>query len=171
MAGTIRLCPLRLADERRGRVAHETLRRAGYTFFLDYDPHEPWATFIERVDRQRRGIDIPPDRVPAAFLVAWLGDQIVGRASIRFALNEYLALAGGHIGYAVLPAHRRRGYATEILRQSLVVARAEGVGDVLVTCDVANVGSRLVIERCGGQFESLVYDPKEAVEKRRYWIR
>jgi predicted acetyltransferase len=52
-----------------------------------------------------------------------------------------------------------------------VVARAEGVGDVLVTCDVENVGSRRVIERCGGEFDSIVHDAQEGVDKRRYWIR
>lgn len=105
------------------------------------------------------------------FLAAWVGGEIVGRASIRLDLNEYLAEAGGHIGYAVLPRHRRRGFATEILRQSLVVARSEAVDDVLVTCGVDNVGSRRVIERCGGAFDGVVHDPHERVDKRRYWIR
>jgi predicted acetyltransferase len=40
-----------------------------------------------------------------------------------------------------------------------------------VTCAVDNEGSRAVIERCGGRFESTVHDPQEQVEKRRYWIR
>ena len=42
-----------------------------------------------------------------------------------------------------------RGYATEILRQSLVIARANGVDRVLVYCDEDNAGSRAVIESCG----------------------
>lgn len=167
----LRLHPLRLEDERAAREAHETLAAAGYTFLLDHDPDEPWASVVERDRRQLQGFDLPPGRVPAAFLLAWVGDRIVGRASIRLELNEYLASAGGHIGYAVLPEHRRRGHATEILRQSLVVARAAGIREVLVTCAVDNVGSRTVIERCGGEFESTVHDPKEHVEKRRYWIR
>ena len=171
VATTVRLRPLRLEDERLVRPAHEELARAGYTFLLDHDADEPWADFVERIGRHRRGIDLPPHRVPAAFLVAWVGDEIVGRASIRLELNEYLATAGGHIGYAVLPRHRRRGYATQILQQSLVIARAEGIDDVLVTCSVDNIGSRTVIERCGGEFESTVHDPQEDVEKRRYWIR
>lgn len=171
MVTPLRLCPLRLEDERAARSAHATLAAAGYTFLFDHDPDEPWEAFIDRDRRQVRGVDLPPGRVPAAFLVAWVGDLLVGRASIRFELNEYLAEAGGHIGYAVLPEHRRRGHATEILRQSLVIARAGGVRDVLVTCAVDNVGSRAVIERCGGEFESTVHDPQEDVEKRRYWIR
>ena len=167
----LRLSPLRLEDERAARAAHETLAAAGYTFLFDHDPDEPWERFIERDRLQVRGIDLPPGRVPAAFLLAWVDDQLVGRASVRFELNEYLASAGGHIGYAVLPEHRRRGHATEILRQCLVIARAGGVRDVLVTCAVDNVGSRTVIERCGGELESVVHDPQERVDKRRYWIR
>ena len=66
------------------------------------------------------------------------------------------ASQGGHIGYAVRPAHRRRGYATEILRQSLIIARAVGVDRVLVTCDDTNVGSSAVIEACGGVLDDVV---------------
>jgi predicted acetyltransferase len=77
-------------------------------------------------------------------------------ASVRFMLNAFLAERGGHIGYSVLPQHRRRGYGTEILRQSLIVARAAGVGRVLVTCDQDNAGSWAVIESCGGVLDSVV---------------
>ncbi len=171
MTAALRLCPLRLEDERVARAAHETLAAAGYAFLFDHDPDEPWQAVVERDRRQVRGIDLRPGRVPAAFLLAWVGEQLVGRASVRFELNEYLASAGGHIGYAVLPEHRRQGHATEILRQSLVIARAGGVRDVLLTCAVDNVGSRTVIERCGGELESIVHDPRERVDKRRYWIR
>jgi predicted acetyltransferase len=169
MATNLRLRPLRAEDERSARRAHNEL--ADYNFFLDYQRDEPWSQFVDRMRRQRHGNDIAPDRVRATFLVAWVGDRIVGRTSIRFDLNDYLAEAGGHVGYAVLPAHRRRGYATEILEQSLVVARSEGVDDVLVTCAVDNLASRRVIERCGGELDGTVYDKREAVEKLRYWIR
>jgi predicted acetyltransferase len=98
-----------------------------------------------------------------------VGGQIVGRTSIRHELNEFLARFGGHIGYGVLDAHRRRGHATEILRQSLVIARARGVDRVLVTCDDDNVGSATVIERCGGVFESVV-EGLDGIPIRRYWI-
>jgi len=71
--------------------------------------------------------------VPATFLLARVGGDLVGRVSIRHELNDFLAEFGGHIGYAVRPQFRRRGHATEILRQALVVARGEGVERVLVT--------------------------------------
>ena len=95
--------------------------------------------------------------MPGTFLVADIAGEIVGRTSIRFTLNAFLTERGGHIGYCVLPQHRRRGYATQILRQSLIIARAAGVGRVLVTCDQDNAGSRTVIEACGGVLDSVVH--------------
>ena len=86
----------------------------------------------------------------------------------RAAGNEYLLAEGGHIGYAVRPGHRRLGYATEILRQSLVVARAGGVQQILVTCDDDNVGSAKAIEANGGLLENIV--DIDGVPMRRYWI-
>ncbi|MPZ85423.1 MAG: hypothetical protein GEV28_35570 [Actinophytocola sp.] len=62
---------------------------------------------------------------------------------------------GGHIGYGVLPAHRRRGHATGILRQSLVVTRAMGIDPALVTCDEDTVASRRAIDACGGRLEAV----------------
>jgi predicted acetyltransferase len=56
----------------------------------------------------------------------------------------------------VRPAFRRCGHATEILRQSVAIARAGGVERILVVCDDDNVGSARVIERCGGVLESVV---------------
>ena len=112
---------------------------------------------------------MPPDRVPAAFLVADVGGVLVGRVSVRFTLTPWLRDFGGHVGYGVRPAHRRRGYASAMLRQALVVARAEGVDPVLVTCDDGNTGSATVIERAGGVLEDVRPDPAGGA-KRRYWI-
>jgi predicted acetyltransferase len=56
----------------------------------------------------------------------------------------------GHIGYSVVPWKRRLGYATSALRQALPFARSEGLPYVDVTMDVDNIGSRRVVEACGG---------------------
>ncbi|WP_280366630.1 GNAT family N-acetyltransferase [Nocardia wallacei] len=79
--------------------------------------------------------------MPETFFVAAIRDDIVGRATIRHALNDDLRWRGGHIGYGVLAQHRRCGYGTEILRQSITIARTLGTGRILVTCDDTNAGS------------------------------
>ena len=57
----------------------------------------------------------------------------------------------GHIGYSVVPAKRRRGYATEALRQLLPIARQHGLRRVSLTCDADNAPSRRVAEANGFQ--------------------
>lgn len=166
----LRLRPLRPGDEAAYRAAHVELLADRFSFGFIRDG-ESFAEHVERLERQRRGHDLG-DLVEATWLVADVAGEIVGRASIRHELDSYLAFHGGHIGYGVRPAFRRRGHATEILRQSLVIARSFGVEEALVTCDDANVGSAAVIEACGGRLERVVPDDESdnGVAFRRYWI-
>jgi predicted acetyltransferase len=91
-------------------------------------------------------------------------DTVVGRISLRHSLNPWLLEVGGHIGYAVRPTARRRGYATEALRLMMAVAGEHGIDPALVTCDDDNVGSRKVIEANGGVLE----DVRNG--KMRFWV-
>jgi predicted acetyltransferase len=165
----LRLRPPREDDEAAFAAAHAVMTDEGFIFGIGYEPGMPWDTYLAALEDRRHGRNLPPRFVRGTFLVADVAGQIVGRASIRFELNDFLLREGGHIGYGVLPQHRRRGYATEILRQGLIIARAQGVDRVLVTCDEDNAGSRIVIESCGGKLESVV-DTGNGPPKRRYWI-
>ena len=46
---------------------------------------------------------------------------------IRHHLTPALEREGGHIGYHVVPGHRRRGHATQMLAQALVVCQQLGL--------------------------------------------
>ncbi len=105
----------------------------------------------------------PPGFVPGTELWWVDGDQYLGRVGVRHRLTPVL-LEIGYIGYDVRPSARRRGHATEMLRQALLVARELGIDPALVTCDVDNEGSRTVIERNGGVLED------ERQGKLRYWV-
>jgi predicted acetyltransferase len=165
----LRLRPLRSEDEKEAQAAHAELAAEEFPFLLYWEADQPWATYLAKQDNLRRGLGLAPGYVPAAFLVAEADRVLVGRVSIRHELNEFLTNEGGHIGYAVRPAYRRRGYATEILRQALIIARAEGVDRVLVTCDEHNSASAKIIERMGGALED-VRMGSDGIAKRRYWI-
>jgi predicted acetyltransferase len=149
-------------------AAQRELEADGFVFaFLK--PGQSFADYMRMVDDQRHGRNLDDGVVEATWLLAAdLDGVVVGRSSIRFELNASLLVKGGHIGYAVRPDHRRRGHATEILRQSLIVARAGGVTRALMTCDDDNLGSRKVIEANGGVLENVV--DIGGVPLRRYWI-
>jgi predicted acetyltransferase len=158
------------APEDEAVVTQAQLELAADDFeFVFRDPDEPWADYLADVERQRVGVDLAPDRVPATFLLAVVDGEIVGRVSIRHALNDRLSVIGGHIGYGVRPAYRRRGHATEILRQSLAIARGLGLDRVLLTCDDSNDASARTIESCGGVLDGVV-TPEDHPPVRHYWI-
>lgn len=146
---------------------------------LDNTASSDWTGFLDSVRQQHEGTDLPAGWLPADFLLAEIHDQdtgepaeptVIGRASIRYGLTENLLNYDGHIGYAVAPEFRRQGYATEILRQSLVLLANRGIHRVLVTCDDDNLGSAAVIKANGGTLEDRRFKPGDNVPTRRYWI-
>jgi predicted acetyltransferase len=166
----LRLRPVCLSDEHVVRSAHRELAAESFDFAIGLGADTSWPEYVEHLDVVRRATQLPSPWVPATFLLAFVGDDLVGRTSIRHELNDFLLAAGGHIGYAVLPRFRLRGLATEILTQSLVVVRSYGVSRVLVTCDEDNEASARVITRCGGVLENIVDNPEGGPRKRRFWI-
>ena len=166
----LRLRPLRPGDEAAFRAGHDQMAAEDFTFGFGLEPDLPWEEYLRIRADHRAGVNLPAGWVPSTFLVADVDGQLVGRVSIRHELNDFLRDEGGHIGYGVLPAYRRRGYATEILRQALVIARSLGIDRVLVTCDDDNAGSIKAIESNGGKLDSVRPAEPGSAAIRRYWI-
>jgi predicted acetyltransferase len=104
----------------------------------------------------------------------WITDDggvVVGFLGLRHTLNGFLENIGGHIGYSVRPAARRRGHASAALRLALGESAALGIVKVLLTCDDDNVASARTIESNGGVLQEVVEGtPWGYGPVRRYWI-
>jgi predicted acetyltransferase len=166
---SLRLRPFTFDDEVPALAAQKDFEGDGLSFLAPYDVGQTWTQWLELIVGIEQRNNIPENYVPGVTLAADVDGELVGRVSVRYELNEYLANRGGHIGYAVLREYRRKGYATEMLRQALQFTNDAGVNPVLVACDDDNVGSAAVIERCGGALESIGPDA-DGIIYRRYWF-
>ncbi len=90
-------------------------------------------------------------RLPSVRRWMWDGDYC-GAISLRWqeGTTELPPHCLGHIGYAVVPWKRRRGYATAALADMLDVARERGMPHVDIVTDVDNVPSQAVVLANGG---------------------
>ncbi len=132
---------------------------------------DTWAAYLARLDGMSNGSVATRAGVPISTF--WLlddADEIVGFSTLRHRLTAALTEYGGHIGFAVRPSARRRGVGVALLAQTLDRARDLGVDRALLTCDVANLGSRGVIERCGGVLDAEYVPSQSPVPVRRYYI-
>jgi len=83
------------------------------------------------------------------FAVRKSDNRVIGIANLRHTLTEKF-INSGHIGYSVRPTERRKGYATEILKQLIIYAKEQGMCSLELVCYDDNVGSIKTITSNGG---------------------
>ena len=119
--------------------------------------HDATSFLSSLVDREAKGAPITlPDgnnvkRLPGYHRWLWDG-EFCGSIGFRWqpGTTDLPPTCLGHIGYAVVPWKRGRGYATSALRMLLPEVKNEGLEFVEITTLESNAASRHVIEANGG---------------------
>ena len=99
-------------------------------------------------------------------------NKLVGMIDVRNDLvNDFLRNYAGHIGYGVRPTERRKGYATQMLKQALEYCKNElKLEKVMISCDKENIGSKKTIINAGGILEREYVTP-EGENVQVHWIK
>ncbi len=138
-----------------------------------YRPDEDYSTMYMRLKNREQGINIHPRDVPSCLY--WILDMksgvIVGTLDMRYKITGDYFERLGHVAYYIKPRERKKGYATEALRQVLELYKIRKEKKILITCYKDNIASQKVIQKNGGILESEKEDPKNPNHIiQRWWI-
>ena len=135
-----------------------------------YDDYDEW---LVKLDKDLDFSNIPDERVPANtyFLIRESNQRIIGMINIRHILNDFLLEQGGHIGYAIRPTERKKGYGTLMLKLGLERCKELSINKVLLTCDKINIPSAKVIQKNNAILENEVFSEVFSQVIQRYWVK
>ncbi len=128
--------------------AGESVIYGSYKLDQDRYSYADWLDILEH-NRSEETAN-PKFGVSDTFFAENESGELVRITNIRYELTPFYK-DSGHIGYSVVPNQRRKGYATEMLRSALVLAKQHGLTEVRLVCRADNTASKQTILKCGGQ--------------------
>jgi len=161
-------------DERYLESYFEALaefRSEGSIYMPDALTPDQFPAYVRRLHDQSFGKGLPEGHIPSKEF--WIVDQdgFAGRIILGLTYIPGPTRFGNHVGYAVRPSKRRKGYATMALSLLLNEARELGVQVLMPTCGSDNLASRNVIEKNGGVLVKSETDDNGKVGELRFRIQ
>ena len=135
----------------------EAMKKQAIEFRQEFFDHGEFVMngselWCRTIDANTKEETVNPNWVMTDTFFAVDEDRIVGIIDFRHTLNDFLKDLG-HCGYSVRPSERRKGFATEMLRQLLEVAQKTGMNELYLSVERKNKPSVKTIIRNGGVYE------------------
>lgn len=117
------------------------------------DKTECYEEWLQSIKNNECSETVNPDWVVTdTFFAVDEQDEIVGIIDLRHTLNDFLK-DFGNSGYSVRPSQRKKGYATQMLKLILEVAREAGLTELHLSVEKDNIPSIKTIVKNGGVYE------------------
>lgn len=129
-----------------------------------FDKITDYDEWLEKVTANSCADTVDPNWVltDTFFAVRTTDKKIVGIIDLRYQLNDFL-LNFGNCGYSVRPSERKKGYATEMLKQICNIAKKYGLLELQLSVEKSNVASIRTIQKNGGVYSrSFFFENEEA---------
>lgn len=140
-------------------------------FTFDWREGIDFSSHLERLELNKKGVNLPQGFVANTMFYGFLGDEIIGRVHVRHELNQFLLERGGHIGYALAPRFRNKGLSFAMVSAVLpYLSDKLELDKVLITCSKENLPSVRLIEKLGAQLENYFHDQKTGETVCRFWL-
>ncbi len=116
---------------------------------------EEYKKWLIKSDNTAKGVGLESWMVPQNVYRLFVDGIPVGIGKLRHYLNDKLREEGGHVGYAVRPSYRNKGYGKLLLKLLIREAESIGIDRVLLTVRNQNIYSVKVALSNGGVIESV----------------
>ena len=118
----------------------------------NYDEYKQW---LIRSDSIAKGVGLEDWMVPQDTFWLYVDGVPVGMGKLRHRLTEKLKEDGGHIGYAIAPSYRNRGYGKMLLKLMIDEAKKMCIDRILLTIQNYNQPSIRIALANSGVIESV----------------
>lgn len=122
----------------------------GSEMFDNINDYDAWIKAI--TDNTNQETVNPNWVVTDTFFALDETNKIIGIIDLRHSLKGFLK-DFGNCGYSIRPSERKKGYATEMLRILLPIAKNAGLNELHLAVEIDNEPSVKTIKKNGGVYE------------------